>query len=269
MCVIHLAHYRAGSWGEGMKPVALIATAFLALVGLAQFLRLVLRVQTPLRPGRLRGVGKLPGLLLCILLAAVACARAGTLEGTVVVPGAADHPPPATRLRLGAVATSPAFERDWATARAAFHADLVPVRQAEAQAGAALEQARLAWDRAVATPRSRGEARGSAAQVGALWRQLRGREAARARAQRRVAEVARQHGEQALTLLEGQTVQAVETDGTGHYLFSGLPRGRLYLYVRVLVGGQPQVWFRAVQVGRGVQQVDLTEADRDGWPFRP
>jgi hypothetical protein len=68
-------------------------------------------------------------------------------------------------------------------------------------------------------------------------------------------------------LLDQYTVQVVQTDATGHYVLADLPVGPIYLYARVPVSGRSLVWFQRVQVRAGAQRVDLTEANRAGWPF--
>ncbi len=208
------------------------------------------------------------GALLLALLACAACSRSGSLYGDVVVSGSPSAGNAAAYLSVRAVAVNAAFERDWASALAAFQQDLAPARQAREQAAAELERARLAWDRAVAAPRNRRQSRAMSPQVLDLWRQVRRAEASLVQAQHRMEEVARQHGEQAVTLLERHTAQEVKTDAMGHYVLPGLPAGAVYLYARVTVRGQPRIWFRPVQVRIGAQQVDLNEESRLGWPFR-
>jgi hypothetical protein len=208
-------------------------------------------------------------VLLFALLACAACSRSGSLYGDVVVPGRPGSGNPGAHLNVRAVAVTAAFERDWASALAAFQEDLRPARHAQEQAAAGLEQARLVWDRAVAAPRNRRQSRAMTAQVWDLWRQVRKAEALLAQAKHGMEEVARQHGERAVALLDERTVQEAQTDETGHYVLPGLRAGVIYLYTRVTVGGQPQVWFRPVQVRAGAEKVDLTEESRGGWPFRP
>ncbi len=208
------------------------------------------------------------GALLLALLACVACSRSGSLYGDVVVPGSPGAGNAAAYLSVRAVAVNPAFERDWASALTAFLQDLAPARQAREQAAAELERARLAWDRAVAAPRSRRQSRAMSSQTRDLWRQVGRAETSLSQAQHRMEEVAQQHGEQAVALLERNTVQEVKTDANGHFVLPGLPAGAVYLYTRVRIRGQPGIWFRPVLVRLGAQQVDLDEESRLGWPFR-
>ena len=88
-------------------------------------------------------------------------------------------------------------------------------------------------------------------------------------AKKRVWEVAVRHGVLAEALLDKHKAQQVQTDASGHYVLAGLPAGKIYLHARFVVGNQTFTWFRPVEVRRGAQQVDLTQANSSGWPFVP
>lgn len=208
------------------------------------------------------------GLLVATLLALAACARSGTLFGDVVVPVPPGAGNPAARLSMRVIPATAPFERDWAAALAAFQEGLAPAQRAEEGATAALDQARLAWDRALAAPRGRRRSPEAAARERDLWRQLRESEQRLVRAKRQVWEIAQTNDLRGIKLLDQYTAQLVQTDATGHYVLADLPVGPIYLYARVPVGGRSLVWFQRVQVRAGAQRVDLTEANRGGWPFR-
>ncbi|HSB71791.1 MAG TPA: hypothetical protein VLT62_20875 [Candidatus Methylomirabilis sp.] len=208
-------------------------------------------------------------LLLTACLALAACSRSGSLYGDVVVqapPGAGN---PAARLGVRLIPATAAFERDWTAALAAFREELAPARRAAQEAASELDQARLAWDRAIGAPRGRRRDAGKAAREQELWRQVRASERRLTQARRREWEVASKHDLLGAALLERHTAQEVQTDGAGHYVFAAPPAGPAYLYARVAQGARSLVWFHGVQVRPGAQQVDLTEANSRDWPFVP
>ena len=102
-----------------------------------------------------------------------------------------------------------------------------------------------------------------------MWEQLRAAEHVLFQAKRQVWEVARKHDGQADSLVVAHTAQRVQTDANGHYVLAGLPAGKTILYARVPARDQTLVWFLPVLVGSGTQRLDLTEANRGGWPFVP
>jgi hypothetical protein len=215
--------------------------------------------------------------LFLLASALAACSRSGTLSGDIFV----QTPPEevvsrAARISVRAIPSTEAFERDWTAALAAFQAEVEPARKAQQAAAASLEEARLAWDRNLAAGRMAGTGasrrhRGprTSARDRQLWEQLRAAERVLFQAKLRVWEVAHNHDGQADTLLAKHTAQRVQTDADGHYVLVGLPTGKAILYTRVPMRDQMLVWFVPVLVRSGMQRVDLTEANRGGWPFVP
>jgi hypothetical protein len=204
-------------------------------------------------------------LAVVLMLLLSACSQSGSLFGDMIIhvsPGVESRP---GRLSVRAILPTEAFTQDWATALAAFHAEVAPARQVEEAAMKALEEARWEWDQAVAAPRGRHKFARTTARE---W-DLRAAEHRLVQARRRVWEVARTHDLQAVTVLDRHTAQLVQTDGTGHYVMAGLPGGPAYLYARVSIGGRSWIWFCPVRVRTGVQRVDLTDANSGGWPFVP
>lgn len=208
-------------------------------------------------------------LLVAASLALAACSRPGALSGDVLVQASPGAGNPAARLGVRLIPATAAFERDWAAALAGFREELAPARRAAQEAASEVEQTRLAWDRVVAAPRGRRRDAGMAARERELWRQVRAAERRLTQARRREWEVARKHDVLGAALVERHTAQEVQTDGTGHYVFAAPPAGPAYLYARVTQGERSLVWFHAVQVQAGAQQVDLNEANSRAWPFVP
>ena len=176
------------------------------------------------------------------------------------------------RISVSAIHPTEAFEHDWAEGLAAFQAEVEPARKAQQAAAASVEEARMAWDRAIAAGRSgaagrRHRAPQASVRERQLWEQLRAAELVLFQTKSRVWEVARKHDGRAESLVAKHTAQRVQTDANGHYVLVGLPAGTAILYARVPGGDQMQVWFIPVQVRAGVQQLDITEANRGGWPF--
>ena len=206
-------------------------------------------------------------LLVATLLTLAACSRSGTLFGDVVVPVPLGAGNPAARLSVQVIPATAPFEREWAEALAAFQEALAPAQRAEEGAMTALDQAKLAWDRALAAPRGRRRSPEAAARERTLWRQVRESEQRLVHAKRQVWEIAQTNDLRGIKLLDQYAAQLVQTDGTGHYVLADLPVGPIFLYARVPVGGRSLVWFQRVQVRAGAQRLDLTEANRGGWPF--
>lgn len=223
----------------------------------------------PVRSGRAgqRLLRKIDGLLLIILLVCVSCARTGTVSGTVTVPVRSGRENPAARLRVRAIPATAAFERDWETVLADFHRELEPVRRTSQEVAAALGQARLAWDRAVATRRDGHWSPQAGGQERVLWRELIEAERRLHQARRREEEVIHRHDLLGVAVLDRHATQEVLTDASGEFLVAGLPTGTAYLYTRLVVEGRDLVWFRPVRVRAGVQRMDLTEATLGDWPF--
>jgi hypothetical protein len=215
-------------------------------------------------------------LTAAALVILAACSRTGTVYGDIFIqagPGKVDRP---GRIYVLGVPATEGFEREWAAAVAAFHLDVAPARQARKAAADALEEARLEWDKSLAARRT-GRA-GPRRRITLTWRSARDQQywhrmlAAEHRlftATRRVWEISRKHDALAAALLERHTAQRVLTDENGHYVLAGLPAGKGYLYTRFTVGERRLVWFRPVDVGSRPRQVDMTDANRGGWPFVP
>ncbi|HSB78524.1 MAG TPA: hypothetical protein VLM91_07035 [Candidatus Methylomirabilis sp.] len=208
-------------------------------------------------------------VLVAALLTLVACSRSGSLYGDVSVSAPPRAGNPAARLSLRLIPITAGFEQDWTATQAAFREAMAPVQRTQVEAAAALEQARLAWDRALAAPRGRHQSPGAAARERELWRQVRGAEQRLAQANGRVRDVGRTYDLRGIALIEEHTGQLVQTDETGHYLVAALPAGASYLYARLAVGDRTLVWFRRVQMQIGIQRMDLSEASSGGWPFIP
>lgn len=208
-------------------------------------------------------------VLVAALLALVACSRSGSLYGDVSVSAPPRAGNPAARLSLRLIPITPGFERDWTAIQAAFQEAMAPVQRTKVEAAAALEQARLAWDRSLAAPRGRHQSPEAAARQRELWRQVRGAEQHLTLANGRVRDVGRTYDLRGIALMEQHTAQLVQTDETGHYLVAALPAGASYLYARLAVGDRTLVWFRRVQMQSGMQRMDLSEANSGGWPFVP
>ncbi len=211
-----------------------------------------------------------------IVLTLAACSRSGTIAGDIFVQTPRGEVNPVARISVSAIPPTQVFEHDWAAALAAFEAEVEPARKAQQAAADSVEEARLAWDRALAAGRTAGAGanrrhRGprTTARERQLWEQLRAAEHALFQAKRRVWEVARKHDGQADSLLAKHIAERVETDADGHYVLAGFPAGKTILYVRVPVRDQILIWFLPVLVRAGVQRVDLNEANRGGWPFVP
>jgi hypothetical protein len=177
---------------------------------------------------------------------------------------------------MRAVPSTRAFESEWATAIAAFQAEVEPVLQVQKTAASSAEAAKLEWDKALAARGAalsragrRNWSRGPSPRVQDLWRQMRAADDALFQAKKRVWEVAVRHGTLGEALLDRHKAQQAQTDADGHYVLPGLPAGKVHLYAQFVVASQTFTWFRPVQVRRGAQQVDLTQANSSGWPFVP
>lgn len=203
------------------------------------------------------------------LLTLAACSRSGSVYGDISVSTPPGGGKPAARLSVKVISATDAFERDWSELRGVFREALTPAQRTQEEATAALDQAKLAWDRALAMPRGRHRPPGAAIRERELWRQVRGAEQRLAQAKSRVRDVDHTYDLQGAALLDQHTTQLVQADETGHYVVAAFPVGAAYLYTRVVVGGRTLVWFRRVQVQAGAMRVDLTEANSGGWPFVP
>lgn len=215
-------------------------------------------------------------LVAVTVLVLAACSRPGTLYGDIFVQARSGKVDRAARIKVLAVPATEGFDRDWASAVAAFQVEVGPVRQTRKAAADSVEEARLAWDKSLA---ARGTARMGASRRIKLswlstqdrqqWHQMLAAEDRLFKAKNRVWDIARRHDVQAMSLLDKHAAQRVLTDENGHYVLAGLPAGKAYLYARFTVGEKTLVWFRPVEVRGRPQQVDLTEANTGGWPFVP
>jgi hypothetical protein len=219
---------------------------------------------------------KAKGLVMAGVLVLAACSRSGTIFGDIFVQTPSGDVKRAARIEVRAVPSTKAFEREWAIAIAAFQAELEPVLQRQKAAASSAEEAKLEWDKALAARNAtvsrgirRNRSRGPSPRVQELWKQMRAADDALFQAKKRVWEVAVKHGTLGEALLDRHKAQQVQTDADGHYVLPGLPAGKVHLYAQFVVGSQTFTWFRPVQVRRGAQQVDLTQANSGGWPFVP
>jgi hypothetical protein len=217
-------------------------------------------------------------VLLVLVLAVAGCSRSGALSGDVAVRSAAGEVVRGARIGVQLVASTEAFEREWADAIAAFRHEVAPAADAQTAAAQRAEQAKLAWTRAL-TARGKDRARGgqwtlslrdtNAAGSQELWRSVRATEGSVFQARKRVEEIVRKHDAQAVTLLDKHAAQRVQTDETGRYVLVKIPPGKTYLAARLRADKAQFVWFIPVQVQGGAQQLDLTEKNQGGWPFTP
>jgi hypothetical protein len=215
-------------------------------------------------------------LAVAALVFLAACSRSGTLYGDIFVQTRSGTVDRAARINVLAISATEAFEREWASAVAAFQVEIAPARQAQKSATDSAQEVRLAWDKSLA---ARGPGRTGASRRVRLswmstqdrqaWSQVLAAEDRLFKVKRRAWEIARKHDLLALALLERHTAQRVLTDENGHYVLAGVPDGKGYLYARFPLGERTLVWFRTVEVRRRPQQVDLTEANIGGWPFVP
>lgn len=210
-------------------------------------------------------------------LALAACSLSGTFSGDIFVQTPPGEVSPVARINVSVIRPTGDFEQDWAGELAAFQAEVEPARKAQQAAAASVEEARLAWDRVLAHRGAAGAGRSrwrrsflrASARERPLWDELRAAEHVLFEAKRRAWEVASKHDGQADSLIAKHTVQRVQADANGHYVLAGLPAGKAILYARVPVRDQILVWFLPVLVRSGAQRLDLTEANRGGWPFVP
>ena len=215
-------------------------------------------------------------LAAAVLVFLAACSRSGTLYGDILVQTPSGSLDRAARITVLAVPATEAFEREWASAVAAFQFEVGPARQAQKAATTSAEEVRLAWDKSLA---ARGSGRTCASRRVRLswmstqnrqaWSQVLAAEDRLFKVKRRVWEIARKHDLLAVALLDRHTAQRVLTDEKGHYVLAGVPGGKGYLYARFPAGERTLVWFHAVEMRGRPQQVDLTEANIGGWPFVP
>ena len=215
----------------------------------------------------------LRSLVVATVLVLGACSRTGTLYGDVSAQARPGEATRANRINVRAVLFTETFEKDWAAAVAAFQVEVAPARRSRKAAADSADEARLAWDQALAVRRSGASRRSNLPRTSArgqmLWDQMLAANRLLGKAKSRVWEIARKHDVQAEALLERHSTERVLTDENGHYVLAGLPTGKVYLYARFTVGEEIWIWFRLFEVRTGAQRVDLTEVNRGGWPFVP
>jgi PAS domain-containing protein len=218
------------------------------------------------------------GLVLAVLLAFAGCSRSGALSGDVVVRNASGDVSRGARISVYLVLPSETFEREWAEAAAAFRQEVAPAAEAQQAAERRSEEARLAWDRALAARGKAGARRGrwtlalresAAAGSQERWRTVRATEGLVFQARKRVWDIVRKHEEQAQALVEKHAAQRVQTDETGRYVLVKVPAGKAYVYARLREKREDFVWFAPVEIRAGTQQADLTQDNQRRWPFVP
>lgn len=218
------------------------------------------------------------GLALAALLTLIGCSRSGALSGDVVARNVSGDLSRGARISVYLVLPSEAFDREWAEAAAAFRQEVAPAVEAQQATERRSEEARLAWDRALAARGRAGARRGNwtltlresaAAASHERWRTVRATEGIVFEAKRRVWDIVRKHEEQAQALVQKHAAQRVQTDETGHYVLVNVPAGKAYVYARLREKKEDFVWFAPVDVRSGTQRVDLTNENQRRWPFVP
>jgi hypothetical protein len=217
-------------------------------------------------------------LVLSALLILSGCSRSGALSGDVVVRNASGDVSRGARISVYLVLPSDAFEREWAEAVAAFREEVAPAVEAQKAAEHKAQEARLAWDRALAVRGKDGGRRGrwtitlresSRAGSSELWRSVRATEGIVFQARKRVWEVVSKHEEQAHALVQKHAVQRVQTDEAGHYMLVKVPIGKVYVYARLREKTADSIWFVPLQIEHGTQHAELTPESQRRWPFAP
>lgn len=218
------------------------------------------------------------GLALAVLLFPAGCSRSGAVSGDVVVRRASGEIIRGTRLSVYLVLSSEAFEREWAEAVMAFRQEVAPALAVQKTAEIQSQDARLAWDRALAARGRTGAQRGrwtlalretAAAGSQERWRNLRATEGMVFESTKRVWEIVRKHEERAQILVEKHAAQRVQTDETGHFVVVKVPAGRAYLFGRLRDKKDDFVWFVPLEIQTGTQRVDLTQDNQRRWSFAP
>ncbi len=217
-------------------------------------------------------------LILAVLPTLIGCSRSGALSGDVVVRNVSGDFSRGARISVYLILPSEAFEREWAEAVAAFRQEVAPAVEAQKAAERRSEEARLAWDRALAARGKAGARRGNwtltlresaAAASHQRWRNLRAAEGLVFEATKRVWGIVRKHEAQAETVVQKHAAKRVQTDEVGHYVLVNVPAGRAYVYARLREKQEDFVWFAPVDVRSGTQRADLTSENQRRWPFVP
>lgn len=212
------------------------------------------------------------------LLTLGGCSRTGALSGDVVVRNAVGDVSRGTRISVYLILPSEAFEREWADAVAAFRQEVAPAVAAQKAAERRFDEARLAWDRALASRGKAGAQRGrwtltlrksAAAGSQERWRDVRAAENVVFQAKKRVWDIVRTHEERVHALVETHAAQRVQTDETGHYVLVKVPTGKVYVYARLREKKEDFAWFLPCEIETGTQRADLTQDNQRRWPFVP
>ena len=218
------------------------------------------------------------GLVLAAALMFAGCSRSGSLSGNVSVRAASGEAARGDRISVYLVQESAAFEREWAETVAAFRRAVGPAVEAQRGAEHQAEEARLAWDRAVAAGNRAGGRRGrwtltlqpsGSAGSRERWQHVRATERREFQARKRVWEIVREYEAQVHALVEKHAAQRVQTDETGHYLLVKVPPGSAYVYARMTESKRDFVWFVPIHVQPGMQRADLTQDNQRRWALVP
>jgi hypothetical protein len=208
--------------------------------------------------------------LLTTVVLSAACSRTGSITGEIVVTTPSGSEQRAAHAGVLAIPATPAFERDWRAAVAAFEEEVAPARRDREDAARSLESARVAWTKAVGTAPAGGRRSHGVLASGRqrdLWAAVRTAERRLAAAETRMREIGQRHDPLGVAVVERHAAQRIEADGVGHYVLTALPAGTVYLYARVTVARQPVLWFRPVTVRPAIERLDLISANAGGWPF--
>jgi hypothetical protein len=219
-------------------------------------------------------------LALAAILVLTSCSRSGSLSGDVAIRSQSGDTMRGARISVFLVIPTEAFEREWADAVSAFRQEVAPAAEAQKAAEHRAEEARLAWDRALAVRGKTGPPRSawtltlrrdsSNAGSQGLWRNVRATETLVFQSRQRVWEIIQKHERRARALVMQHAAQRVQTDETGHYAIVKVPVGKAYLFAHLHEGRKADfVWFIPLQVQAGTQRADLTEANQRTWPFVP
>ncbi len=208
--------------------------------------------------------------LMSIVALSAACSRTGNITGEIVVTTASGSEQRAAYATVLAVPVTKTFEQDWRAAVTAFEEELAPARKGRDDAAQSLESARMAWSKAIGTSPAGGRRRHGVLASGRqrdLWAAVHAAERRLAAAESRMRDIGQKHDPLGAAVVERHATQRIETDAAGHYVFTALPAGPVYLYTRLTVAKRPFLWFRSVTVRPGIEHLDLVSANAGGWPF--
>ncbi len=215
---------------------------------------------------------ELPVVLALLLLGG--CARSASLDGEVRLERGSGGAGPAPGITVRLVPESEPFRSEWQAAVAAFQAAAAPLVEQQRAADRLAEQARRAWDRAVATPGTSGVGLSQWNRSAAgrrwereLWGEVRRTSLLAAAARQRVQAVAARHAAAAESLLLRHATHETVSDETGQYILAQVPPGKAYVYARLQLPEREFIWFRIVEIGSGRHRLDLSERSAGGWPF--